>query len=346
MRPYVTTVVGRHSPPLRGGECSTGMILMTVLWIVLVISFIAFALAAAVRIEIAAAANSFDSERAIFMAKGAAETVLQKVKDPNKFPESPMREQSGTYVFQFDSGEVRVKSESEIARIDLNGADEITLASMFDSLGVDPATRDALVDSILDWRDADDVPRKNGAEIDDYGSEFLAAKRLPANAPFKSMQEVMLVKHMTPDIYFGRVSFDPKSNRPQKILGLRDLATVGSGGRVVDINTASSDVLRALPGLNQELAGKIVAVREQKLFVDMADLINRIPELKGSAVIEYVTTTPGLPNVLISTATVQPSGTSKIVRLRLLNQREKKIITYEPLIYIDTPVVKFGSWEY
>src|SRR5215831_16510520 len=106
-----------------------GMVLMTVLWILLVISFISFALAAAVRVEVNAAGNSFDSERASYLAKSAAETVLQKLSDPKKFPESPMREEGGSYIFQFGSGEVRVRPEMDGGRIDLNGADEKLLGS-------------------------------------------------------------------------------------------------------------------------------------------------------------------------------------------------------------------------
>src|SRR5215510_14128768 len=96
-----------------------GMVLMTVLWILLIISFISFALAAAVRVELSAAANSFDSERASYLAKSAAETVLLKLSDPKKFPESPMREESGSYIFQFGSGEVLVRPEMDGGRIDL-----------------------------------------------------------------------------------------------------------------------------------------------------------------------------------------------------------------------------------
>src|SRR2546427_12820110 len=93
---------------MRSAHAERGMVLMTVLWVLLVISFIAFALAAAVRVELNAAGNSFDSERATYLAKGAAEAVLQKLTDPKTFPESPMHEESGSYVFQFESGEVRV----------------------------------------------------------------------------------------------------------------------------------------------------------------------------------------------------------------------------------------------
>src|SRR5689334_21035531 len=80
---------------LDGGPDANGMVLMTVLWIVLVISFISFALAAAVRVELNSTGNSFDSERAIFMGKGAAEAVLQELKDPKVFPKSPMQEEGG-----------------------------------------------------------------------------------------------------------------------------------------------------------------------------------------------------------------------------------------------------------
>src|SRR5207247_975234 len=114
---------------------SRGMVLMTVLWILAVIAFIAFALAAAVRTEVNAAGNE-------------------------------------------------------------------------------------LVDSILDWRDSDDVPRLHGAEVDDYGQVFLSRGRLPYNAPFKSLQEVLLVKHMTPAIYFGHVEFDTAANEYRKVRGL------------------------------------------------------------------------------------------------------------------------------
>ena len=53
-----------------------GMVLMTVLWIILIIAFISLTLAASVRVEVAAAQNSFDSERAFFMAKSAAEVLF------------------------------------------------------------------------------------------------------------------------------------------------------------------------------------------------------------------------------------------------------------------------------
>jgi general secretion pathway protein K len=331
---------------LHGAPDTEGMVLMTVLWILLVISFISFALAAAVRSELNAAGNSFDSERASYLAKGAAEAVLQKLQNPKDFPESPMQEVSGSYVFHFESGDVRVRPEMDGARIDLNGADEKLLASMFDSMGVDASTRGALVDSILDWRDDDDIPRANGAEVDQYGQPFQGRKRLPANGRFNNVQELLLVKNMTPEIYFGHIAFDPNTNQHQKVAGLRDIATAGSGRNQVDANTAPIEVLSALPNLGADLAASIIAARAQKPFESAKDLFDRVPGLQDSPAHDYVTTDPGFPSVLISNATVQPSGTSKTVRLRLRTERKKRVISFDPFLYIDTPVLEFGGWEY
>ena len=325
---------------------SRGMVLMTVLWILAVIAFIAFALAAAVRTEVNAAANSFDSERALFMAKGAAEVVFRKLQDPDAFPDLPVQEVSGIYTFEFGSGEVRVQPESDRSRIDLNEASEKVLTTMFDSLGVGEAAGNELVDSILDWRDSDDVPRLHGAEVDDYGQVFLSRGRLPYNASFNSLEEVLLVKHMTPAIYFGHVEFDTAANEYRKVRGLRDIATVRSGSKTVSVNAAPAEVLAALPGVSTDLAAGIVAERGRKPFADSKDLVTRIPELNESPALDYLTADSGSPTVLAATATIQPSGTTKTMRLHFKRERVKRILVFEPLIYKEIEVLKFGNWEY
>src|SRR5262249_35268039 len=231
------------------------------------------------------------------------------------FPESPILEESGTYVFQFESGEVRVRPEMDGGRIDLNGADEKLLGSMFDAIGVDPARRDELVDCILDWRDEDDFSRPNGAEINDSQKIRQDGKRLPANARFNTVQEVLMVKNMTPEIYLGRIAFDPATNQVHKKLGLRDIATAGPGRAQIDTNTAPVEVLSLIPGITSDLVAGIVEARGQKPFATPNDLFERVSGLKESPAHDYVGTDAGLPSLLISTATLRPSGTQKTVRL-------------------------------
>lgn len=61
--------------------------------------------------------------------------------------------------------------------------------------------RSALVDSILDWTDADNNPRAYGAEEETY--QELDLPRHCRNAAFETVEELLLVNGITPDILFG-----------------------------------------------------------------------------------------------------------------------------------------------
>src|SRR5947208_3109364 len=131
-----------------------GMVLITVLWIVVVIAFISISLAAAVHQQLQLTEDSFDSERAFFMARGAAEAVFQNLVKPGILEDAPIRTNDGTYIFSFESGEAQVRLESGSSLIDINSADEKLLFSLFHSLGADDLVSNELTDSILDWVDS------------------------------------------------------------------------------------------------------------------------------------------------------------------------------------------------
>lgn len=60
---------------------------------------------------------------------------------------------------------------------------------------------DELVDALLDWIDADDLRRMNGAELDDYLDRGLNYG--PSDAPFRTMTEMLLVLGMSEDFFWG-----------------------------------------------------------------------------------------------------------------------------------------------
>jgi len=64
-----------------------------------------------------------------------------------------------------------------------------------------PGMTDAIADAILDWIDADDTPREQGAESEYYGS--LQPGYAPRNAPPASIEELLLVRGVTPELLFG-----------------------------------------------------------------------------------------------------------------------------------------------
>src|SRR4051794_3633437 len=85
-----------HPDSYRGGHTAgsdgesvvnqRGMVLVAVLWVVLVISLIAFSLAASVRVQAESELNGMDSDKAFYMAKGAAETVYARFVAKEEFP--------------------------------------------------------------------------------------------------------------------------------------------------------------------------------------------------------------------------------------------------------------------
>src|SRR5262249_25629512 len=64
-----------------------------------------------------------------------------------------------------------------------------------------PNMTEDIANSILDWLDADDEPRESGAESDTYSS--LTPPYRAKNGPLDSLEELLLVKGMTPQLLFG-----------------------------------------------------------------------------------------------------------------------------------------------
>ncbi len=64
-----------------------------------------------------------------------------------------------------------------------------------------PGMTEAVADSILDWLDPDDEPRMLGAEADYYSG--LSPPYAPANGPLRTLDELLLVQGVTPELLYG-----------------------------------------------------------------------------------------------------------------------------------------------
>ena len=96
------------------------------------------------------------------------------------------------------------------------------------------------IDVILDWLDADDQPRPEGAENDYY--QNLEVPFECKNGPMDSIEELLLLPGITPEIFFGDAE-----DAEITFLPLNELLTVhGHPEGRVNINTAPFDVLEAM----------------------------------------------------------------------------------------------------
>jgi hypothetical protein len=104
-----------------------------------------------------------------------------------------------------DNGEmagVRYGVEDESAKVNLHTvllADQVQPGGGQTLLMALPGMTLDVADAILDWLDADDEPRENGAEIETYSALGYACK----NGPPDTIEELLLVRGVTPDLLFG-----------------------------------------------------------------------------------------------------------------------------------------------
>jgi general secretion pathway protein K len=99
--------------------------------------------------------------------------------------------------------------------------------------------RTILVDSIMDWRDPDDLHRINGAESDYYQS--LPTSYSAKNGPFDTVEDLLWVRGVTTALFYGsgESGAAPESGA---IVGLKQLFTVDSPNDRVNLRTASAEV--------------------------------------------------------------------------------------------------------
>ena len=161
----------------------------------------------------------------------------------------------------------------EERKLNINSANRNQLMNLFQVvLGVDDEKAGRLADAVIDWRD---VGRSSvsGFYSDDYYYN-LDESYMPKNSSLEVLDELMLLPGFTPE-FFDRLSLF--------------LTVYGDG--VVNVNTASYEVLRAL-GLGDVLASKVLQVRrsgdgmeatnDDYIFqrsYDVATEINQILEL-------------------------------------------------------------------
>jgi general secretion pathway protein K len=143
----------------------------------------------------------------------------------------------------YETTRLTMSIQDEFGKIDLNFAQDDTLRNLFLWLGSSPSDANAIVDAIGDWRDPDDLKRLNGAEKNDYR----AAGRPygPRNAPFESVAELAQVLGVSRDL----------------AARARPALTVYSRRPFIDPTTAPTEVLKALPGMDQQRADAVTAGR-------------------------------------------------------------------------------------
>lgn len=281
-----------------------GSILVLTLAVLIVLTSLALVFARTVRVEAAATAHHLATLQADAVARGAVEYVRSLLDaDPGRIPtDDAVLAQAvpvGDGYFWLikpdpdNPNQIAFGLGDEAGKVNLNTAN-------FDMLTKLPGVTAAMADCIIDWRDSNDTPEPGGAESDYY---LLLDKPYQAkNSRFETVDELLLVADITPDVLYGEDrnlngvldpneddadASDPPDNRDGRLdRGLWPFVTVysaepssgGDGGRRVNVNRASTQQLRNL--LGRALSGArldqaVDSARQNRPYANLMDFYFR-----------------------------------------------------------------------
>ena len=248
---------------MSGSHAERGSILVVVLWALFFLAALAASIYALLAPQIGLAGRLKDRTRLYYLAQAGAQKAMavlagDETEDTDGFKDTWASSEgefkdmhlgedgyvSVSYKLLDDAGveETRYGLVDEEGKININKATADVLQQLFELTALTTSqTASDIADSILDWVDEDSEPHTNGAEDGYY--EGLAQAYACKDAKFQVLEELLLVKGMTQDIFDKASAY---------------LTVYGKG--MVNLNTADKYVLQAL-GMSNTLAEKVIQYR-------------------------------------------------------------------------------------
>lgn len=245
--------------PLTGER---GIALLMVLWVLTILTVIVFSFSYMTRAETHASLTFKEWTAKKFLAEAGIERgimeIFYRMQNLNAAPldGSEVWKTDGTpYKVDTDNGRFVVSIIDESGKININTLNDtsgIILKNLLMNSGVQEEIADTIVDSTLDWKDntGGDLHRLHGAGDGFYMS--LPTPYKPRHDNFETLEELLLVKGVTPEILYG----DGKKK------GLINFLTVNSSSVVINLKAAAKEVLAAVPGIGEDDVAAILSLRE------------------------------------------------------------------------------------
>ena len=167
----------------RGRE--RGVALILVLWVVVLLAVVAAGFASQARLQTDLTRNARSAAEARHLADAGVEFAARRLLDRVE----PIGPDFG-FACAFGGGVVTVSVQDEHGKLSLNEAPEPLLRALLEAAGMSEEAASRLAAAIADYRDADDLARPGGAEVDAYRAAGLPP---PKNAPFEALEELEAV---------------------------------------------------------------------------------------------------------------------------------------------------------
>ncbi len=250
-----------------------GIALLLVLWVLTILMVIVLSFSFMIKTDTSATLSFKDGIEQRFLAEAGIERGIMEIfyRTLNKGQTVILEglevwKTDGTpYTGQIGDGSYKVRITDESGKINLNRLSDgnaIILKNLLSNLGVQEGDVNIIVDSILDWKD----PNKGIHRLSGAGDEYYESLPNPykaKHANFDTLEELFLVKGMTPDILYGNAEKRGLIDFLAVIPGnVAPATTAGTG--LINVNAAPKEVLLAVPGMTPEIAESIISFRETK----------------------------------------------------------------------------------
>jgi general secretion pathway protein K len=258
---------------LKTGANERGTALVLTLLILITLAGLTLGFSGESGVELTLAGYMKDSTRAYQLARSGVEIALELMardedfemdtfnEEWRKFGSVPLAEGIAEEGVSFYGGMVDENSRININLLrnsqgEIDEKREVQMRRLFRALGI----KEERLNPVLDWLDADDIERQDGAE--GYFYQNLEEPYECANSPFLTVGQIFLVRGMREFERFGE-----KKNKK-----LMDFLTIYSDGKI-NVNTAPKEVLESLgESMDSALASAIVEYRKEERFESVDDL--------------------------------------------------------------------------
>jgi general secretion pathway protein K len=212
--------------PIITAKKERGIALVSVLWVLSLLSMIAAAAISTSRLFVTLERTAVRGAVADATAEAGINRAVLGILD--KRPEGRWRVDGIAQKFTYNGGELQIAVQDELGKFDLNAVDEQQIKSLFLSVGIDSDTSDQLASRVVEWR----------SPASGEGSRA-------RHAPFQSIDEIKLVEGVGQDVF----------------VRIAPAITVHSRRPTIDPEIAPREALMALPGVDPNRVDEIMEER-------------------------------------------------------------------------------------
>ncbi len=236
------------------------------MWLSAALAAIGFSLAGTVRGETERTATELDSIRSYYLASGGVERASIELLWSVLYPNQRLIPRGSTAInYTFDTGVAHVEFLPEAGKLDVNRIPVAELNRLLVALGNEPERARELAMNIVAWRTPGSENGGLAVPIDPLASSFQTP-----HTSFQGIEEMLAVKGVTPEIFYGTYVPAPAdapagAPRLQARPGLVDCLSVFGSTTTVDVNTAQPAVLAAI-GLPRDAIALILQRRRIQPF--------------------------------------------------------------------------------